>query len=69
VFEEDGALDRLEAFTSLNGPAWYRLAPNEGRMTLVKRDTPVEFPSRIETGAGPVTVFDPIFKSHWTVEA
>ena len=26
VFEEDGALDRLEAFTSLNGPAFYRPA-------------------------------------------
>lgn len=25
VFEEDGALDRLEAFTSLNGGAFYRL--------------------------------------------
>jgi dihydroorotase len=35
----------------------------------VKRDAPVELPARIETGAGPVTVFDPIFKSHWDVEA
>ena len=65
VFEEENALDRLEAFVSLNGPAWYRLAPNEERMTLVKGDAPVEFPSKIETGAGPVTVFDPLFKSHW----
>ena len=23
VFEEEGALDKLEAFTSLNGPAFY----------------------------------------------
>jgi len=69
VFEEEGALDKLEAFASLNGPAWYGLAPNEGRMTLVKRDAPIEFPSKIETGAGPVTVFDPLFKSHWDVEA
>jgi dihydroorotase len=68
VFEEEGALDKLESFASLNGPAWYRLAPNEEQMTLVKRDAPVEHPSRIETGAGPVTVFDPLFKSHWAVE-
>ncbi|MDB5554948.1 MAG: dihydroorotase [Rhizobium sp.] len=67
VFEEEGALDKLEAFASLNGPAWYGLAPNEERMTLVKRDAPIEFPSKIETGAGPVTVFDPLFKSHWDV--
>lgn len=68
VFEEDNALDKLEAFASLNGPAWYGLKPNEEKVTLVKRDQPVEFPVRIETGAGPVTVFDPIFKSHWEVE-
>ena len=69
VFEEEGALDRLEAFTSLNGPAWYGLAPNEERITLVRREAPVEFPAKIETGAGPVTVFDPIFKPYWDVEA
>ena len=69
VFEEEGALDKLEAFASLNGPAWYGLKPNEEKMTLVKRGEPAEFPDRIETGAGPVTVFDPIFKSHWDVEA
>ena len=63
------ARDKLEAFASLNGPAWYGLQPNVERITLVKRDAPVEFPARIETGAGPVTVFDTIFKSHWDVEA
>ena len=34
AFDEDGALDRLEAFASLNGPAFYGLAPNEERITL-----------------------------------
>ena len=29
VFEEEGALDKLEAFASLNGPKHYRLPPNE----------------------------------------
>ena len=29
VFEEEGALDRLEGFASLNGPAFYGLPPNE----------------------------------------
>jgi len=37
VFEEEGALDRLEAFASLNGPAFYRMAPNEARVTLSRR--------------------------------
>jgi dihydroorotase len=34
VFEEEHALDKLEAFASLNGPRWYGLAPNEGMVTL-----------------------------------
>ena len=67
VFEQEGALDKLEAFASLNGPAWYGLAPNNETITLVKRDTPVSFPAKIETGAGPVTVFDPMFPLHWDV--
>jgi dihydroorotase len=36
VFEEESALDRLEAFASLNGPKHYRLPPNEERITLEK---------------------------------
>jgi dihydroorotase len=69
VFEEEGALDRLEGFTSLNGPAFYGLPANTEKMTLVKQDDPVRFPDHIETGAGPVTVFDPGFQVFWQVQA
>ena len=68
VFEEEGALEQLEAFASLNGPAWYGLPANEERITLVRRDQPVEFPAKIETGAGPVTVFDPMFPLYWEID-
>lgn len=67
VFEEEGALDRLEAYTSLNGAAFYRLPPNDGTITLTKAG-PAEWPAKILTGAGPVTVFDPGFPVHWHVE-
>ena len=69
VFEEDGALDKLEAFVSLNGPAFYRLDPNEARVRLRRHGEPVKFPDRIDTGDGPVTVFDPMFPIHWNLEA
>jgi dihydroorotase len=36
VFEAEGALDRLEAFASLNGPRFYGLPANEGTVTLVR---------------------------------
>jgi dihydroorotase len=68
VFEQEQALDRLEAFTSLNGPAFYRLPVNEGRITLTKGD-PVTYPAKIEVASGPVTVFDPGFPLHWSVTA
>ncbi len=67
VFEQEGALDKLESFASLNGPAFYGLAPNEARVTLTKGD-PVNYPAKIETGDGSVTVFDPMMPLHWRVE-
>ncbi|MEO0668202.1 MAG: dihydroorotase [Pseudomonadota bacterium] len=65
VFEADGALDRLEAFTSRNGPAFYRLPVNTDTVTLTK-GTP-DLPTHIDTDEGPVTVFDPGFALHWRV--
>ncbi|MBX9450717.1 MAG: dihydroorotase [Mesorhizobium sp.] len=67
VFEQEDALDRLEAFVSLNGPAFYGLPVNEARVTLRRHDEPVTFPEKIETGDGPVTVFDPMFPIHWNL--
>ncbi len=42
AFDEEGKLDALEAFASLNGPAFYGLPVNEDTMTLerVKSDPP-----------------------------
>jgi dihydroorotase len=36
IFEAAGALPRLEGFASLHGPRFYRLPPNEERITLSK---------------------------------
>lgn len=66
VFEEEGALDRLEAFSALNGAAFYGLPPNETWITL-RRGAPVRYPTHIETEDGPVTVFDPGFPLNWHV--
>ncbi len=69
VFEEEGALDRLEAFASLNGPARYGLAPNDATLTLVKRDTPCAYPSKYHTHEGTLTLFDPGHDLYWHVVA
>lgn len=36
VFEAEGALDKLEAFASLNGPKFYGLPVNQDKITLTK---------------------------------
>ncbi|HEY8608712.1 MAG TPA: dihydroorotase [Noviherbaspirillum sp.] len=46
AFDQAGAIDKLEAFASFHGPAFYGLARNAGTITL-KRETwtvPVELP-------------------------
>lgn len=67
VFEEENALDQLEAFTSLRGPAFYGLEQNETHITLIKRDEPVSYPTKIKVGDETVTVFDPGFPLYWDV--
>ena len=68
VFDAAGKLKQLESFVSLNGPQFYRLAPNDATITLIKGD-PVSYPAQIDTADGPVTLFDPGFALHWRIEA
>jgi dihydroorotase len=59
VFEEEGALDRFEAFASLNGPRFYGLPVSEGRLTL--RHEEWTLPERV----GNVVVFRGGEKARW----
>jgi dihydroorotase len=55
VFDEENALDKLEAFASLNGPRFYGLPANEERITLKRESwTP---PAELSGEAGAVKVF------------
>ncbi|WP_426370250.1 dihydroorotase [Pseudocolwellia sp. HL-MZ7] len=38
VFDKENALEQLEAFASLNGPAFYNLPVNEDKITLTKKE-------------------------------
>jgi dihydroorotase len=49
TFEEDGALDKLEAFASLNGPAFYGLPVNTDRIVLERGSFGA--PEQIKAGA------------------
>ncbi|MEO0464691.1 MAG: dihydroorotase [Pseudomonadota bacterium] len=51
VFEQEGAIDRFEAFASLNGPTFYNMPVNEETVTLerVAMPVPEELPLVSET--------------------
>ncbi len=67
VFEEEGALDKLEAFVSLNGASYYGLSASEEMITLKKQSTPVTSDAKLSTAEGEVTVFNPMCDVHWCV--
>ncbi|QFT92740.1 Dihydroorotase [Roseovarius sp. THAF9] len=66
VFEQEDALDRLAGFASEHGPAFYGLPISTDTITLTKGD-PVDYPPKIDTGDGPVTLFDPKMPLRWRV--
>lgn len=55
TFEEEGALDKLEAFASENGPRFYGLPLNEERMVLQRKATRV--PDLIDAASTSVVPF------------
>ena len=55
VFEEEGALDRLEDFASEFGPRFYGLPLNEGTVTLEK--SPVDVPLSVDANGTSVSPF------------
>ena len=69
IFDDHDALDRLEGFTSLHGPAFYRLPVNEAEMVLTKSQEAQCFDQQIETEEGPVQIFDPLRPIYWQVQS
>jgi dihydroorotase len=55
VFDEEGALDRFEAFASENGPRFYGLPLNEGTVTFERAETLV--PQSIDANGTPIVPF------------
>ena len=67
VFEEEGAIDRFEAFASLNGPRFYRLPVNEDEVTLERADILV--PDEIDGGDARVVPFHAGERLGWRLRA
>jgi dihydroorotase len=55
VFDEEGALDKFEAFASENGPRFYGLPLNEGKVTLERGGLAV--PQTVDANGTPIVPF------------
>lgn len=65
VFDEEGALDKLDAFTSVNGARFYGLSLNEGSITLERKPSAVE--ASLAVGADEILVFKGGERLAWSV--
>ncbi|QEA12353.1 dihydroorotase [Comamonas flocculans] len=66
AFEAAGALERLEGFASLHGPAFYGLLPNEERITL--RRQPWTVPEHLAFGEGELKPLCAGETLHWRLQ-
>ncbi|WP_028450473.1 dihydroorotase [Chitinibacter tainanensis] len=66
VFDAAGALDKLEAFASLNGPAFYGLPTNPDKVTLVKESWTV--PAEYQFGDSVVVPLRASESIHWKLQ-
>ncbi|RDC60411.1 Dihydroorotase [Alteripontixanthobacter maritimus] len=67
VFAQENALDRLEGFASLHGPAFYGLPVNEARITLRQVDCAV--PDMVRAGDAELVPFHAGKTLGWTLDA
>lgn len=66
VFENAHALEYFEGFVSLNGPRFYGLPVNEQRMQLMRSETALPLPEKVQTSEGDITIFDPLMEVFWS---
>ncbi len=69
VFEEEGALDRVEAFTSVNGAQFYGLRENSDHIVIQKTLPSDAAPWSVAVGDDSVNVFSPEGSSAWDIVA
>lgn len=65
VFDEEGALDKLEGFASEHGPKFYGLPLNEGSVTLRRSATTV--PESLQAGGATIVPFHAGQKLNWQI--
>ncbi|MEH6757052.1 MAG: dihydroorotase [Parasphingorhabdus sp.] len=65
IFDQEGALDKLEGFASVHGPNFYGLPLNEGTVTLRRMKSTV--PETIEAGGATIVPFHAGQELEWHI--
>ena len=63
VFDEECALDRLQAFASEHGPSFYGLKPNDDKVTLERTASPI--PTALTLGTSILVPFNAGYSLPW----
>ena len=69
VFENNGQLNMLENFISVNGAFHYELPLNSEKIRLKKVKKPIEFPKELKINNIKIKVFKPNFDVFWQLES
>ena len=69
IFDDAGALDRLDAFASLNGPRHYGLPPNPGTVTLAREEWTVPTTLAVDGAEDRIPVYRGGERLAWRVTA
>ena len=67
VFDEDGALDRLEGFVARAGAEFYRMEPNSDRIVLEKGVNSGALPQAVGVADHAIRVFAPDTPVSWSI--
>jgi len=67
IFDQNNSLEKLEYFTSLNGPKHYKLNPNKAKIKLVKSTKPNNFLKTIKINDDDIVIFNPDFHVFWDI--
>ena len=59
IFDQNNSLDKLESFTSLNGPKHYGLNSNKAKIKLFKSTNPISFLKSIRINDNKIVIFNP----------
>lgn len=67
IFDQHNSISNLENFVSLNGSKHYQLAPNKGKISLIKRNAPIDLINSLDVSNESITIFKPDFPIYWEV--